>query len=527
MRKALCIVFLIFCRMAFSQAAIEARQNQTLPRSLTVIVTGVSSDDLQAFGNSQGKQVANYHIYLIEHADDPQIHVTDVTGTFIAPAAAIIFDGALLRVPLLSDFQNSNVYVLALDNVPGTHPSVSSRINAKPTLSSPDVDKTRTEIKVSSGIRLSAAPSGISVQRRRFVRSGTAAVESPQVYAVTISRTEPDGIFIELTPRLPSGTQSDLTVTGLVDGAGNAINAKGSVTTIGVPANEKDAWLLTKLNSSAAVHAGPVFQFAGTAAPLNPPSRAKYLCRNWFTLCSLTAFDQRGIRFNPSINFDIGFNTTKAANSVIVPAPFQYQWIFDSLPLGFRNLNFSFGPRFETDRKFARYNVLGEYRTDFVHKWFFHSVSTQKKLAGGSDPGLIEGINWGYEIIPYVQFDGGGHTNEEVVKNTTTSKSVTVPTHGVARTSVGLQNTFEYRRATVTIDSAMIYFGIDEIVGFTTKKDAALRRLEGIQPHSKLSFDYALDAAKHFSANITYENGRSAPNFEFLNKIDTGIKVIF
>src|SRR5258708_18408103 len=130
MRKALCIFFLIFCRMAFSQAAIEARQNQTLPRFLNVIVTGVSSDDLQAFGNSQGKQVANYHIYLIEHADDPQIHVTDVTGTFIAPAAAIIFDGALLRVPLLSDFQNSNVYVLALDNVPGTHPSVSSRINA-------------------------------------------------------------------------------------------------------------------------------------------------------------------------------------------------------------------------------------------------------------------------------------------------------------------------------------------------------------------------------------------------------------
>jgi hypothetical protein len=96
------------------------------------------------------------------------------------------------------------------------------------------------------------------------------------------------------------------------------------------------------------------------------------------TLCDTQQPQVRSVRFNPSVNFDIGFNTTKAANSVIVPAPLQKIKIFDSEPLGFSNFNFSFGPRFETDRRFARYNTLGEFRIEFIQKGLYHSVSAQK-----------------------------------------------------------------------------------------------------------------------------------------------------
>jgi hypothetical protein len=34
-------------------------------------------------------------------------------------------------------------------------------------------------------------------------------------------------------------------------------------------------------------------------------------------------------------------------------------------------------------------------------------------------------------------------------------------------------------------------------------------------------------SSKRYSFNVSYENGRKAPNFECLNKFTTGIKVVY
>jgi hypothetical protein len=73
----------------------------------------------------------------------------------------------------------------------------------------------------------------------------------------------------------------------------------------------------------------------------------------------------------------------------------------------------------------------------------------------------------------------------------------------------------------------MIELALPEMIGFTTSSGVAFRRLSGIQPHTKASIDFSFDPAKHYSWNVTYENGRAAPNFEYLNKVSSGIKVIY
>jgi len=51
--------------------------------------------------------------------------------------------------------------------------------------------------------------------------------------------------------------------------------------------------------------------------------------------------------------------------------------------------------------------------------------------------------------------------------------------------------------------------------------------VEGIQYHGKTSLDYALDRGKHYRFDITWENGRTPPLLEYLNKVDAGFKVVY
>jgi hypothetical protein len=317
-----------------------------------------------------------------------------------------------------------------------------------------DINATATRVKISCALYIKPSAKGLTIMRRRMVRDKTGKLlEVPVAYHASEVRVVSDGLLVTLDKKLDSAQPNELTISGLEDGLGTAVAAKGKITVTGIPANEKDAWLLLKASSSEAVHAAPIFQFTGNVAPLNPGSLARYFCKSGVTLCGATSFDASSIRFNPSINFDIGFNTTKASNSVIVPAPLQTVFYERN-----NNFNLAFGPRFETDRRFERYNVLGEGRAEFVFALLLNSVNTQKKRLGGKDQAAtanLEGINWGYEFIPYVQFDGGGHVNEEVVRNTTTNVNVTVPAHTIARTYCGLQTALEYKRATAVVDSSM------------------------------------------------------------------------
>jgi hypothetical protein len=152
------------------------------------------------------------------------------------------------------------------------------------------------------------------------------------------------------------------------------------------------------------------------------------------------------------------------------------------------------------------------------------------KKENKNDFNLIE-IYRGLKLIPSLSFDFGGHVNNETVTNAKKKASVLIPRHGIFRITPGFTGVFEWRTfmipTTLTLDESVIYMAKPEQIGFTTDSGVGLRSIRGWQPHFSTSFDFALDPGRHYSFNITYENGRSAPNFEYLNKLTAGIKVKF
>jgi hypothetical protein len=52
-------------------------------------------------------------------------------------------------------------------------------------------------------------------------------------------------------------------------------------------------------------------------------------------------------------------------------------------------------------------------------------------------------------------------------------------------------------------------------------------QVTGWQPHFKGTYTVYLDPAKHFGGSVSWEDGRSAPTFQYINKATAGIQVTY
>ncbi len=363
----------------------------------------------------------------------------------------------------------------------------------------------------------------------------------------------------KIQPHLSDGQQYLLSgPDNLVDAWMRPIKAEGKLKLPDVPKTDDDAKITGNLSMQAAVHQAAVFQLTGKFSPLS---------RDYFSVKRNPEDPKRRPNYpdywDPSLVVDVGLRSTKSANSIIATGLLRhwidgqncpkghspdailvrYQSWLSSSPACLSDIRFAIGPRVETDRNFQRFNTLGEARFDFDFYRWHGAVSDRrklilldlkncpttnklcKKITGESD--FLEGPAFGFSFVPYLELDGGGHVNDETVKNAKPVASELVPRHAIFRVYTGGVAEVDYKRAILKLDGAMIEMALPETIGFTTSSGVAFRRVSGIQPHTKASIDFSFDQAKHYSWNVTYENGRSAPNFEYLNKVSSGIKVIY
>jgi thymidylate kinase len=105
--------------------------------------------------------------------------------------------------------------------------------------------------------------------------------------------------------------------------------------------------------------------------------------------------------------------------------------------------------------------------------------------------------------------------------------SEVVPEHSIARLDGGFITKAQVWRFQLNSDLTIFDMFDTETIGYKTKQSVGLRVLDGIQFHAKPDFTFYLDPAHHFGLDITYENGRTAPNFEYLNTVNAGLKVVY
>jgi hypothetical protein len=207
---------------------------------------------------------------------------------------------------------------------------------------------------------------------------------------------------------------------------------------------------------------------------------------------------ERPLRFDPSVTYDVGFNSTQSANSITVPSMFSLPIYLgagkadlkaagptDPVPVhasGLSVVNLSFGPRAEFDRTWQRVNMLGEVRSEFYFLKFTQTQDVKKAAIAQGNPAfrdLLELPNRGFNLAPYVQWDGGGHVTNETVTNTKTHASVVVPTHAIDRLYGGIYGNAQLGIVSFTLDTSFVNMFSHEIIGYTTTTDALLRHLHG------------------------------------------------
>jgi hypothetical protein len=319
-------------------------------------------------------------------------------------------------------------------------------------------------------------------------------------------------------------------------GEQKSIEAQGEINVTSAPKPE-DARLSATTSTVAGVHQKPVFDLVLKIVPF----------RVW------TVRDTKW-RWEPTLTADVGGGQTKSSNSVTVePLTFIRDFVqgrtevvdkteseiptytgWRRTPL-FRPSNYRLilGPKGEFDRSFKRKNLLGSARVNFeFHRWR-GLIANRRAMLENDVPEkapLVEGLDTGYDIVPYVAVEAGGHVNNETVAFNGVL-NVFVPRHKIFRTYAGFNATFEQKLIhlpmTFTLDEALIYLGAAETIGFKTDTGVGLRRLKGFHHRSVVTWGIAFDPAKHFNFVVTYENGRKAPNLEYLNKLTTGFKVLF
>lgn len=546
MRK--CALFVGLCGLAFSSplaAQDEGRlqvgqlQGANYARLLRLDFGALAADKADKWflrQNAPGTSLSNYFVYVVLNPESSSMQVCDVSRDYLDAArqpsgCAIPADPPssvqIGKITVDADVKTVDI-LLRKPLHAGTHYIFSIRHSDQDKLEvsfsnttsiiTPDPTKIRSVLMVKSAVNLRAVP-GQPVTVSRAVAEGPAPMA--ETYPATINRVEADGIVLVLQKELPSGKSNPLQLEakGLTDNYATAVKIQGKVQ--GAPAVSKDisnAFVTTQLSAMAAVHSAPTFSGTGAIAPWHPASRMIWLPGKMV--------------LDPAVNFDVGSANANSSNSVIIPSQFSRAFTpsapsSEGYPIA---LETTFGPRAEFDTQWGGVNLLGEGRAEFYIRQFSHSVDVQKAVIAAGNPGirdLLELPMNGYSIVPYVQVDAGGHLNSQSISNPTGHPAVDIPKYDISRLYLGIQVLAQLGRNNVSLDASYIDLFLTETVPYTTNEIVYSRSLSGFQPHSKLTYSYTFDDAKHFAGLISWEDGRSAPTFRYLNKVTAGLQVTY
>ena len=508
-----------------------------------------------------------YSLVELEPAGEPGVISRDRTQ-WLNTVGTVRCAGATcqrLEIQLDRQLPAGQTFILAIANFTEGGEAITLRFEPSAQVAAPKVEITtgpdfysqssQLQLRASEDI---AVTSPVDVKRVHYKISsdGLTAEKKSELIRATAQRATNRLHVLTLGEKLARGKEYFLQIdSGITDSLGRSIVAEGTVKVRPLPSKAEELGIDVNLSSDVAVHQRPIFQFVGKYKRTNM-SDAAPIFGDW--------------RWEPTASADVGLNSTKSANSVTLE-PFNIVDEFINLPLDeyigappelkseqttglppttrkayanwlntsplkFSNVKVTVGPKFEFDRNFKRKNILGGLRFDFnFHRW--HATIADKrdllKTSFGDDIGARTRIRFGLQIIPFVAFDFGGHVNNETVhkKVNGVEQSVFVPRHKIFRSYAGFTSTFEFDEIgtpiTLTIEEALVHLASRETIGFTNDDGAFLRSLTGFHHRGKATFAFALGRSKHYSLLLTYENGRQAPNLEYLNKLGTGIKVIY
>jgi hypothetical protein len=567
MKRALFILVLaVMCRIAAAgqeRLLVEVSSDRT-----EINIKFGSGQSMPArFGQFGFKNIGNYILHELEPLDEPGSVSKDRTDLLLSQPGpeCLGFNCQTIKLHLRQALNVNQTYILVLQHFTNAGSPVTIRFDVKPSpsqpekaaiLKGPDAYNQRAQLLLRSKTPIEVAAQ-IEVRRLRYklTPDNTGYVEDPDLITADVEQKTDTLFVLKLHRKLTENEDLNLSISDGISvkgQPGQSVRAEGKIKLGGIPTKPDEIRLDLNLASVAAVKQKPVFDLTGK---LIPTRIYQVLDTDWI--------------WEPTVNVDVGLRSTKSANSVTL-APLNFSKFFGenwktfqagrrpttppTLDRKYRDgtiiptyanwmntpwyrpsdIKFTWGPKAEFDRNFKRKNILGSLSFDFdFHRWRASTSDKRRVLEQdfGEDVAKAMRINYGWSTVPYIRFDFGGHVSNETVNNAKKKVSVLVPRHKIFRTYFGLLTTFEsnkfYLPLTFSIDESVFCLASPETIGFITDSGVGLRRLHGFHHRGKATLSFALDPAKHYSLSLSYENGRLAPNFEYLNKLTTGLRVVF
>ncbi len=478
--------------------------------------------------SSPGEIIQNYKIYEVTNANSSIESLNDVSSQFLNLSGQIqIRLKSRMTVPLKQPLHSDRTYLIEAKDAHGN--VLDATIVASPTLASSDTKHLRNALYVNANVQLKATYSANAVTVTYDPGQGKKTVYPARV----LGARQNLGLEIWLDEPLPAGLSNSLqlTINGITDFYGVAVPISGPLASApSAPADATKDFISIQLSAIAAVHNAPTFGATGAFAPL-------HIAKNVVVLPGL-------IHVDPAITFDTGSANAKTTNTVTLPSQFVRPFLL-GLPKPPQNLadldsrkpskisvlNAMGGVRAEFDTQYGGTNLMGEGRAEFYLSKLYATANARTAAVSAANPSIRSTLNLpanGWSITPYVQYDGGGHVTSQSISNATAGlPNVHIPTYSISRIYFGSQTTVQYGISSVTFDGSWCELFFVETAPFTTNNVVSSRTVSGLQPHAKSTYNISLDQEKHFSGSISWENGRSAPSFEYLNKVTVGIQVVY
>lgn len=391
-----------------------------------------------------------------------------------------------------------------------------------------------------------------------IIKQPEPAQEFPPIpLAINASILSDPTITIKSEKRLAEGQTHNLRIdTGISTVADQQkVEAKGKIPIAGLPRRADNLKLDFQFSTQAAVHQKPFFNFYLKTAP-----KSFEAANNIF--------------WEPETTIDIGFGDSKSNKSLLFDLPFRSRFSNgrnrtrnsaarlqkdEFLIPNYENWRrtpyaslegatfFYYGPKLEVEQKFNRANLLGNVKLEFrLKKWrgsiaqqrsylfsdtaasiFSEEDANEKKYLTEDQVKQIR-LKTGFSLTPFVGTEFGSKIFEKTAISGNKLISYDNPRYNIFRVYAGFNNLIEWemfsRPTSFTISENLFWVGSDELIPIQENTSINIRRIKGFQHRGKAAFDFYLNQARRYSFNITYENGRQAPSFEYLNRVTAGFK---
>lgn len=482
-----------------------------------------------ANSTSPGANIRNYSIYEVTNANSSHISFKDVSSDFLdsLDQVLIVLDKTREVLPLKQALRSDKTYLVEAKDTQGNF--LDATITASPTLTSSDQKHLRNAMYVNANVPLEPTYPANTVKVTYDPGEGPKTVYPARVLGARPSL----GLELWIDEPLPAGLSNplQLKIDGLTDSYGVAVPVSGPLpSAASAPTDATKDFISIQISAIGAVHSGPTYSATGAFAPL-------HVAQTSVVLPYL-------IHLDPSITFDVGSANATTTNAVTIPSQFIRPFLLgrprppqnladlDSRkPSHISVLNAMGGLRAEIDTQYGGTNLMGEGRAEFYLSKLFATANARTAAVEAANPSIRSTLNLpanGWSITPYAQYDGGEHVTAQSISNSTASlPNVDIPTYSISRFYFGSQATATYSIHSVTFDGSWVDLFDPETAPFKINSIVYSRTVSGLQPHVKGTYSISFDQEKHFSGSLSWENGRTAPSFQYLNKVTAGIQVVY